>query len=119
MSTLPRTSLDAYFALTPEKLRTDYGKIVKALQVLKEANYESIANQIGWVDKNAASRRLKELEGMGVIYKPGRKQNTSRNRSAYTYKLVENGEVSVQTEKVMQGETVSDISRKLVQKELF
>jgi len=119
---MPDTSKDAFKALTPEKLAKDYSDIVFALKCLKEGSYEQISKVLGWVDMGKCSRRLKELQSMQVIYKPGNKILTSRNRFAYVYKLVENGEKSVEPEKVMKGETVADISRKLVhpvQKLLF
>lgn len=119
MSNLPDTSISAFKALAPDKLAKDYADIVFALKCLKEGSYEQISGFLSWVDMGKCSRRLKELESMQVIYKPGNKTVTSRNRSAYVYKLVENGEISAQPEKVMPGETVSDISRKLTQKSLF
>lgn len=93
---LPDTSIAAFHALTPEKLAADYEGIIRALKWLKEANYEKIATFLHWEDINKCSRRLKELESMQIIYKPGGKSLTRRNRSAYNYKLVE--KVLVQTE---------------------
>lgn len=114
MSNLPDTSHEAYRALTPEKLAKDYNQITNALIVLKEATYEEISNFLQWNDMGKCSRRLKEMEGASMIYKPGLKKLTKRNRSAYVYKLVQNGEVSAQPEKLMEGETVADISRKML-----
>jgi len=116
---LPDTSIDAFKALTPERLRNDYKCIIECLNRLKLANYEQISNNLGWSDINKCSRRLKELESMQIIFKPGSKSLTKRTRQAYNYALVGFGQEKIEPEKVMQGETVADISRKLVQKTLF
>lgn len=118
-NTLPDTSHEAFRALTPEKLAKDYNQITNALLVLKEATYEEIALFLQWPDMGKCSRRLKEMESAQIIYKPGLKKLTKRLRNAYVYKLVQNGEKSAEPEKVMQGDSVSDISRKLIQKSLF
>lgn len=86
--TLPDTSLEAYRALTPEKLSRDYANIKYALECKREATYEEIADYLDWVDKNKVSRRLKEMEAAQIVYKPGYKKLTSRNRQAYLYRLV-------------------------------
>jgi len=119
MNTLPDTSISAFRSLTPEKLAKDYRDILFALKSLRLANYEAIASFLGWPDIVKCARRLSEMERAQLIYKPGSKSLTKRNRQAYDYSAVENGEVSAQPEKVMPGESVSDLSRKLVQKNLF
>lgn len=116
---LPDTSIAAFKALTPEKLVKDYENIKIALVWLKEANYEQIATFLMWSDINKCSRRLKELEGMQIIYKPGSKSLTKRNRSAYNYKLVTNGQTSVEPEKLMEGKCVADYAKDIIQKTLF
>lgn len=88
-TSLPDTSLAAYRALTPEKLAKDYKDIIIALRFLDEATYEEISQTLTWHDMGKASRRLKEMEAMQLIYKPGKKRLTRRKRSAYVYKLVE------------------------------
>jgi predicted transcriptional regulator len=119
MNNLPDTSLAAYKAVSPEMLTNHHSKIIEALRLSKNGlMYEQIAAQVK-LDKHQVGRRISELESMQIIYKPGEKRNTSTGRSAYVYKLVQNGEVSAQPEKAMKGESVSDISRKLIQKSLF
>lgn len=88
MNNLPDTSIAAFHALTPEKLTRDYNQIRNALLVLKEGTYEEIAKFLQWADLNKASRRLKEMEAAQIVYKPGYKKLTSRNRQAYLYRLV-------------------------------
>jgi DNA-binding Lrp family transcriptional regulator len=96
----PETSKAAFLALHPDKLLKDYKLIKIALQKLGEANYEKIASYLNITDLNVISRRTKEMEKLGIIYKPGTKSKTSRNREAYNYRLVLNGEVSFTPEKI-------------------
>ena len=118
---LVETSLEAFRALTPEILAKDYQRIIHALKCLKLANYEAIAKFCGWDDINKCSRRLKELESMQIIYKPGSKSLTKRQRQAFNYSLVENNEISATPERQMKGESISDISKKIssIQPTLF
>jgi predicted transcriptional regulator len=100
-------------------LSSHHAKIISALRQSKNGLiYEQVASFIK-LDKHQVGRRLNELEKMQIVYKPGEKRLTSTNRSAYVYKLVENGEKSAEPEKAMQGESIADYSRKLVQRELF
>lgn len=117
----PTTSLAAYRSLTPEMMDKHYGKIISALKLAKNGLiYEQIAAQIK-LDKHQVGRRTSELERMQVIYKTGEKRNTSTNRPAFVYKLVENGEQSAEPERMMKGESIADISRKInsIQPTLF
>lgn len=84
----PETSLGAYHALTPEKVKKDHEKIFLALSNLWEAIYDEIARYLNEKDVNMVSRRLKEMEEMELIKKTGRKRRTSRNRSAFTYQVI-------------------------------
>lgn len=113
MPTHPETSLEAFREVTPQMLAEHHKTILIALKVLGNGNYEQIATAVA-MEKHQVGRRLKELEVMQLIYKTGEKRLTSTNRSAYVYKLVQNGEVSAQPEKLMEGETVADISRKML-----
>jgi len=115
----PDTSISAFRALTPEKLSKDYKDILFALKSLRLANYEQISAFLGWVDIVKCARRLKEMENASLIYKPGSKSLTKRHRQAYNYSIVQNNETSAEPERMMKGESVSDLSRKLIQKELF
>lgn len=115
---LPSTSLEAYKSVSPEMLTNHHKCILVALKVMGSGTFEQIAVAVA-MEKHQIGRRLSEMERMGIIYKPGEKRNTSTRRQAFVYKLVENGEVSAQPEKVMQGETISDLSKKLTQKCLF
>ena len=84
----PSTSHEAFDKVTPSMLTKDYTKILEALKVLDIAIYEELATFIGWSDKNKVSRRLKEMEGMSLVYKPGTKALTKSNRNAFQYKVM-------------------------------
>lgn len=115
---LPSTSLEAYKAVSPEMLTNHHKCILIALNVLKSGTYEQIAEAVA-MEKHQVGRRISELERMGVIYKPGEKRNTSTRRQAFVYKIVENGEVSAQPEKLLPGASVGELARPLIQKSLF
>lgn len=84
---LPETSHEAHAKVTKDMLTGHWGKIIDALKVLKLATYEEIAKSCKFPDKNMVSRRLKELEGEGVVYKPGTKKPTTTGRNAFQYAL--------------------------------
>src|SRR6185437_3168790 len=112
---LPITSLEAYRQVNSEMLVNHHSKIISTLKSAKNGLiYEQIAAQLK-LDKHQIGRRLSELERMQVVYKTGEKRLTSTNRNAFVYKIVENGEVSAEPERMMKGESVSDISKKLTQ----
>jgi len=96
----PETSMEAFNEFTELMREKDHDLIMGALSVLKQANYEQIAQYLGWTDRNKVSRRLKEIELENKIYKKGDKSLTSSKRNAYIYRVVSNGEVSEQKERV-------------------
>lgn len=81
------TSKEAFLALRPEHLRKMYVRIVEALKVLGTAHYEDLSDYLQCQDRNQISRRLKEMEEMELIWKPGGKKLTKRNRNAFVYQL--------------------------------
>lgn len=84
----PSTSHSAHASVSKEMLENHWEKILNALKVLKLATYEELATHIGFKDKNQVSRRLKSLEGEGLVYKPGTKKLTTSGRNAFQYALV-------------------------------
>jgi len=84
---VPQTSHDAYQSVDGKMLADHYQRILQAIKRLDIGIYEQIADEAGFPDKNQVSRRLKELEGMELVYKPGSKGLTKSNRQAYHYKL--------------------------------
>lgn len=125
----PQTSIDAFKSVNGKMLAEHYQKILRALNGLKLAIYEEIAIECGFPDKNQVSRRLKELEGMELVYKPGTKKPTSTGRQAYQYSLRSPETIVPEMEKFTPPETsMADIAcaiiagtpkGKLVQKQLF
>jgi len=83
---LPDTSLAANRAATVEMRNGHYAKIISALKSIGSGTYEEIANFIG-LDRHAVGRRLGEMEGMQIVWKPGAKKNTKSGRLAYVYQL--------------------------------
>lgn len=79
------TSLQAYRQLSDETKQRHMDKIIEALKELGKGNYDTIAQRIGFADRNAISRRTKEMEIAGLIRKTGTKSLTSRQRQAFDY----------------------------------
>jgi len=86
-SKMPDTSLAAGRLFTDDMKNTHYKKIIGALKVLGVANYETISKFLGMIDRNQISRRMKEMEGLGLVFKPTSKSPTSSGRMAYNYQL--------------------------------
>lgn len=84
---LPRTSHAAYREAKKGLIENHQGKILAALESLKSANYETIADHVR-LEKHAVGRRLSELERMEKVYKPGTTSPTSAGRMAFNYSLV-------------------------------
>lgn len=111
---LPETSLEANRMATEEMRNNHRSKIIKALQVLGSANYEQIATYLT-LEPHAVGRRMKELEGMDIVFKPGPKHPTKSGRNAYLYTLQEAGrKVENRTEKSLPGKSVSDFSKEII-----
>lgn len=66
----PDTSNDAYRSITPDMLSDIYQKILKSLERIGNASGQQIAMHLT-LDDNKISRRLKEMEGLGLIYNTG------------------------------------------------
>ena len=62
----PQTSLEAYKAMQP-KIRTDHQLILSKLCKNKGFTYNEIAQMLGWLNPNKASRRLPELVRLGLV----------------------------------------------------
>lgn len=101
----PQTSLDAYRSMDGKILCEHYQRVLNALNSLYIGIYEQIADKAGFTDKNQVSRRLKELEGMELVYKPGTKGLTKSGRQAYQYKIRTKDTIVPQLEKFIPQET--------------
>lgn len=89
--TYPITSHIAKAMKSEESKQHDYNKIIEALKVIGQGNYEQIADTLTWRDINKCSRRLKEMIGKEMIYNTGLKNLTKRNRPAFMYSIKSNG----------------------------
>lgn len=85
----PSTSHEAYRSVHEEMKKSHYGKIISALKVLGTGIYEEIADTAG-MEKNQVSRRLLEMEGLQLVWKPGAKKPTKAGRNAFVYQLTGN-----------------------------
>lgn len=86
---IPDTSKAAHARAKQGLIDSHKAKVLAAIQKLKLANYEAIAQDTG-LDKHAVGRRLKELEGEQKIYKPGSKSKTASGCKAYDYAILPN-----------------------------
>lgn len=111
----PDTSTAAYKSITPDMLRDHYKRIVSALEKLKTANYEKIAQVAGFSDRNMASRRLKEMILLGLVVRTDLKSATSSGRSAYNYSLPGEKRTTVQ----VVDDIVNNAGKGFKQTELF
>ena len=66
---VPPTSRAAFNQVTPEMKEGHYDKIKNALQKLKSANYEVIADKAK-LKPAAVGRRLSEMLERGMVWKP-------------------------------------------------
>jgi hypothetical protein len=114
---VPETSRAAYDSQTNDKLKGDYKKIIDALKVLKLATYEQISDYQNCREPNVISRRLAEMERLELIYKPGSKGTTKRNRQAFHYALIgTNPEIGLLPERFPSGSSAADIACSLIAK---
>lgn len=83
----PETSLEAWRSVKNTlMLSQHHSRILAALGELKEAIYERIAIHCD-MEKNQISRRLLELERLGIIEKTGNTSLTLSGRKANMYRL--------------------------------
>lgn len=87
---LPSTSKEAYEKAKP-MMEDHYKKIIAGIKRVGIANYEKIAAHIG-LDRHQVGRRLKEMEGLQLVYKPGTKSLTTSGRNAFDYQLTGEGQ---------------------------
>ena len=86
MSKVPQTSIDAYRGLDPARLRETYRKIVDALTVIGEGNYEAIALQ-AQEKESRIWKRINEVVKLGLIHNTGKKVKTKDNGDSYVFAL--------------------------------
>jgi DNA-binding Lrp family transcriptional regulator len=111
----PDTSNEAYRSITPDMLSDIYQKILKALERLGNASGQQIAMYLT-LDDNKISRRLKEMEGLGLIYNTGLRTPTKSGRSAFQWALKSTGikPVTKQVDYSKKIETAADIASNII-----
>jgi hypothetical protein len=120
MKVFPETSLEAYKALTPEKLSADYAKIINGLKVLGTATYEQLSDFNGCREPNIISRRMCELERKQLIFKTGEKRLTKRRRNAFVYCLTNNfPKTDNETKLISHPQSKEEIKSTVIQPTLF
>lgn len=113
----PKTSLQAYDSVKASDMREGhYMKIKKALEHIVWGNYEQIADAAD-LEKHQVNRRLSEMFRLEMVFKAGYTLPTSTGRQAEVYQLVK---PEAETEnKPIEGKTITDFSKALVQTDLF
>lgn len=115
----PETSNEAYRQLKHERVRETYQKILFALSIIKEGNFEDISKQAG-LKPEVVWKRLSELHADGKIYRPGNKKPLRSGRLGYTWMLIQPGIAPAKVvEMALPGKTISDYSKELIQQKLF
>jgi predicted ArsR family transcriptional regulator len=109
----PDTSHAAYRAVTEEMRDNHFYRILKALKVLGMASAEQLADFLG-MDHVQVNRRTSEMERRELIWRSGSKVPTKTGRWAFLWTIRgDNQPTTTASEKLMKGETVSDISKKM------
>jgi len=116
----PSTSIDAYKALEPEKLRQTYKDILFALSQIDEGTTEQIADALR-VPHAKIWKRVSEMARMELIYRPGTKRLMSSGSMGYTWKLTQPGQSSeTVVEKALPGKSVGEYAKQIIkQTQLF
>lgn len=112
-SNVPETSKEAYRKLDPARVAGTYLKIINALKVITEGNYEAIALAAG-IAPEKVWKRLSELQRSEIIYKPGNTVVTKNGSNSYVYRLCGEQPVKSQVEKALPGKSISDYSKELI-----
>lgn len=110
----PETSIQAYNRIMScDAKETAYKKIIQALEVIGEGNYEAIALQA----KETESRiwkRLGECRSMGLIFDTGKRIVTKNGSNSMVYALFTQKEKHSQVpkpEKIPKGKGIIDYSK--------
>lgn len=111
----PQTSLDAYRNLDPTRLAEIYVKIIESLKIIKEGNFEDIADHMK-VKPEKIWKRLSELARAGLIHRTSTRKTLRSGDTGFTWKP---GPRTEKIEKVMPGDSISEYSKKLTQQNLF
>lgn len=120
-NTVQKTSLEAYESLSKDGLREIYKEIIFALKNMPEGGTSFMIAAAAKRPEEKIRKRLSELGGIGVIYKPGHRLVTPSGRSAYVWKLMSQ-ETKIEQIEPLKGPSVQDYARNiaaLTQQSLF
>lgn len=109
----PETSRAAFHSLDQARLAGTYKKIVDALTVIGEGNYEAISRQAGEKEEKIW-KRLKESCEKGLIHNTGKTVMTKNNRMSYVFALGPAPTTVKKKERVMKGKSVADYSKAIL-----
>lgn len=115
----PSTSIDAYKSLQPDQIREVYKKILSALEVLGQASTEQIAEYLT-MEHARVHKRVSEMQGLQMIYRPGHRVPTKSGRTAFVWCLCKAGEKvekKTESQKSLPGKSIVDHSRELIKKQ--
>lgn len=115
----PETSLEALRSLDPAQIRDIYVSIKWALGQIGSGHFEDIAAALK-LPKERVWRRLKEMEDLGIIYRPGTKKMLSTGRNGMVWVLCNSESTNEKvTEKALPGKSVADYSKSITQLSLL
>lgn len=111
---IPQTSKDAYNSFDPEKIGEIYKKIVVALREMKVGTYEDIARKLK-MKPEQIWKRMSEAHRLGLVHRTGIRKKMASGREGFVWEPTDKLPI---TEKVMQGPTVSDFSKAILQPQM-
>ena len=101
----PETSLAASREMTKDMRFIHHKKILSALNILGEANYEQIS-KVANIDKHAVDRRISELRKLGLVETLNKKTTTSTGRKAFVHKAL----ISMEIPTIIDSSKVKSVS---------
>lgn len=84
----------AAYEQAKQMMEDHHKKIISSLQRLGRANYETIAAHCG-LERHQVGRRMSELEGKQIVYKPGTTSKTRSGRQSFDWCLTESYSLKV------------------------
>lgn len=112
----PQTSFDAYHGLDPNKLSETFVAIVESLKIIKEGNYQDIAEHSGMPEARIWKRISDLLKPeYNLIHDTGKTKKTTHGNKSRIYALGPSVAEVEHKKRVLKGKTVADFSRALNQ----
>jgi predicted transcriptional regulator len=111
----PSTSKDAFKSLRAEDLREVYKKIMDALKVLGSASTEQIAEYLT-MEHAKIHKRVSEMEGMQLIYRPGGRVPTKSKRTAFVWTICDPSQPKVEKPSIKEERAMHEFANDLISK---